>query len=185
MKNKPRCSWCLKDEIYMDYHDNVWGIPNYDDTRLFEFLNLEGAQAGLTWYSILIRTEGYRDAFKNWDAEAIVKMNEKALSKLHSHPGIIKNKLKIKAVKTNAEAFLKIKETSTFSDYIWSFVDGKQIVNNWKSLDQIPASTALSEKMSKDLKSKGFKFVGPTIVYAFMQAVGMVDDHVLSCWKRQ
>ena len=183
--DKPRCSWCLKDQIYIDYHDNVWGIPEYDDTKLFEFLNLEGAQAGLTWYSILIRMEGYRKAFANWDATKIARFSKKDFERLLKDPGIIRNRLKVEATIGNAKAFLEIQNKQGFSNYIWDFVDGTPIVNNWSQMSDLPAETELSKKLSKDLKSKGFKFVGPTIAYAFMQATGMVDDHVVSCWKRQ
>lgn len=168
----------------MDYHDDIWGIPEHDDRKLFEFLNLEGAQAGLSWYSVLTRFEGYRDAFLGWDAQKIAGFTKKKKESLMHHPGIIRNRLKIEAVQTNAIAYLKIMETQSFDSYLWDFVDGQPIVNNWENMSELPASTPLSEKISKDLKSKGFKFVGPTIVYAFMQAVGMVDDHVNSCWKR-
>ena len=186
MDDKKRCSWCLKDDIYKDYHDNVWGIPEYDDQKLFEFLNLEGAQAGLSWYTILIRIENYRKAFRNWEVDRILKMNEDDLEELRNDPGIIRNRLKIQAVYTNAQAFQKMKEAGeNFSEYLWSFVDGKPIVNDFKNLSEIPAQTELSVRLSKDLKKRGFKFVGPTIVYAFMQAVGMVDDHVVTCWRRQ
>ena len=186
MDTKKRCSWCLKDDIYKDYHDNLWGIPEYNDQKLFEFLNLEGAQAGLSWYTILIRIENYRKAFRNWNVDRILEMNEDDLQELRNDPGIIRNKLKIHAVYTNAQAFQKMKEAGeNFSDYLWSFVDGKPIVNDFKKLSEIPAQTELSVTLSKDLKKRGFKFVGPTIVYAFMQAVGMVDDHVVTCWRRQ
>ena len=183
--DKTRCSWCLKDELYMNYHDNVWGIPVRDDTKLFEYINLEGAQAGLSWYSILKRIEGYRHAFAQWDAHTIIRFTEKDKARLMQDSGIIRNRLKIEAVIQNARCFLKIKEKLSFSEYLWDFVDGKPIINNWTSMSQIPAMTPLSEKISKDLKQNGFKFVGPTIVYAFMQAVGIVDDHVVSCWKRK
>ncbi|MBT8190471.1 MAG: DNA-3-methyladenine glycosylase I [Bacteroidia bacterium] len=184
MDTKQRCSWCLKDTLYMDYHDNIWGIPEYDDRKLFEFLNLEGAQAGLSWYSILKRFDGYRNAFSDWDVEIIAGFSKKKKESLMQDPGIIRNRLKIEAVQINAKAYLNIMESHSFSDYLWNFVGGQPIINQWEKLSDIPASTDLSEKISKDLKSKGFKFVGPTIVYAFMQAVGMVDDHITSCWKR-
>ena len=185
-KTKKRCEWCLKDDIYMDYHDIVWGVPEYDDIKLFEFLNLEGAQAGLSWYTVLIKKDNYKKAFSNWDPKKIVKYNDKKIQSLLADPGIIRNKLKVNAVITNARLFLDMKsEGISFSDYIWKFVNGEPIINNWKSLSEIPAQTPLSQQISKDLKKKGFKFVGPTIVYAFMQAVGMVDDHVVDCWKRR
>ncbi|NNE27027.1 MAG: DNA-3-methyladenine glycosylase I [Saprospiraceae bacterium] len=182
--DKKRCTWCLKDKVYMDYHDNVWGVPEFDDARLFEFINLEGAQAGLSWYSILVRKEGYKNAFANWDAEQIARFNDKDIKRLLNDPGIIRNKLKVNATIVNAKAFLEIQSKEGFSNYLWDFVGGKPIINNWTAHSEIPATTELSQTISKDLKSRGFKFVGPTIVYAFMQAVGIVDDHVLSCWKR-
>ena len=175
----------MKDDIYMDYHDNVWGIPEYDDIKLFEFLNLEGAQAGLSWYTVLIKKDNYRKAFSNWDPKKIAKYSDKKIQSLLSNPGIIRNKLKVNGVVTNAKLFLEMKSSGTsLSEYLWDFVDGEPIINNWKTLSEIPAQTPLSQTISKDLKKKGFKFVGPTIVYAFMQAVGMVDDHVASCWRR-
>ena len=184
-KTKSRCDWCMKDEIYMDYHDNVWGVPEYDDIKLFEFLNLEGAQAGLSWYTVLIKKDNYKKAFSNWDPKKIVKYDDKKIKSLLADPGIIRNKLKVNAVITNARLFLDMKSKgTTLSDYLWDYVDGEPIINNWKSLSDIPAQTELSQRVSKDLKKKGYKFVGPTIIYAFMQAVGMVDDHVDSCWKR-
>ena len=185
MDEKVRCGWCLKDDLYKKYHDEVWGEPVFDEKTLFAFLNLEGAQAGLSWYTILKKEEGYRKAFLNWDIKKIAKMGEKDILRLKGNPEIVRNTLKIKAVITNAQAYLKLKKTTTLSDYLWAYVDGKPIVNNWKSLDQIPAETPLSKEISKDLKKKGFKFVGPTIVYAYMQAVGMVNDHLITCWKRQ
>ena len=185
MDEKVRCGWCLKDDLYKKYHDEVWGEPVFDEKTLFAFLNLEGAQAGLSWYTILKKEEGYRKAFLNWDIKKISKMGEKDILRLKGNPEIVRNTLKIKAVITNAQAYLKLKKTTTLSDYLWAYVDGQPIVNNWKSLDQIPAETPLSKEISKDLKKKGFKFVGPTIVYAYMQAVGMVNDHLITCWKRQ
>jgi len=184
-KTRNRCSWCMKDDIYMDYHDNVWGIPEYDDIKLFEFLNLEGAQAGLSWYTVLIKKDNYKKAFSNWDPKKIAKYNDKKIQSLLSNPGIIRNKLKVNGVVTNAKLFLEMKSSGTsLSEYLWDFLDGEPIVNNWKVTSEIPAQTPLSQKISKDLKKKGFKFVGPTIVYAFMQAAGMVDDHVADCWRR-
>ncbi len=185
MTEKNRCEWCLKDDLYKDYHDNVWSVPEYDDQKLFEFINLEGAQAGLNWYSILKRFDGYRKAFSNWDAHKIINFTKKDNIRLMNDVGIIRNRLKIEAVKINAQAYLDIKREQNFSDYLWNFVDGQVIKNHWESMNEIPASTPLSDRISIDLKSKGFKFVGPTIVYAFMQAVGMVDDHIVTCWKRQ
>lgn len=186
MENLKRCSWCLKDELYINYHDNIWGKPEYSNKKLFEYINLEGAQAGLSWYTILCRIDNYRDAFHNWDIEKILKMSDKDLEARRSNPGIIRNKLKIHAVYNNAIAYQKMKEQNIdFSDFLWSYVGGKPIDNNFKSMSQVPAKTEISVKLSKDLKKLGFKFVGPTIVYAFMQAVGMVNDHMADCWVRR
>ncbi len=183
---KIRCEWCLKDDLYKDYHDSVWGVPVHDDTLLFEFLNLEGAQAGLSWYTVLKKKENYKKAFANWDAKKIARFSDKKIAKLLQDPGIIRNRLKVNAVVTNAKAFLKIqKEFGSFDKYIWQFVDYKTIVNHWKSMEEVPAKTPESDRMSKQLKKDGFKFVGSTICYAYMQAVGLVDDHVASCWRRQ
>lgn len=184
-KENKRCEWCLKDDLYKKYHDEVWGVPVYDDTELFEYLNLEGAQAGLSWYTILKKKEGYAQAFKNWDIKAISKMTEKDEARLKLDPGIVRNRLKIKAVITNAQATLELQKTMSLSDYFWNYVDGKPIINKFKNMEDCPAETELSRAISKDLKKRGFKFVGPTIVYAFMQAVGMVDDHFTYCWKRK
>ncbi len=179
-----RCEWCLSDQIYIDYHDNEWGQAQYDDRTLFEMINLEGAQAGLSWITILKKRQGYRDAFDNFDAEKIVKYSDKKLAQLKENPAIIRNRLKIAAVRTNADAYLKILDSGqTFSDYIWQFVDHKPIINTFKTMSEVPANTPLSDTMSKQLKKDGFKFVGSTITYAFMQATGMVNDHMMSCWK--
>lgn len=182
--DKKRCEWCLKDDTYMKYHDEVWGIPVYDDQKLFEYLNLEGAQAGLSWYTILIRIEEYKKAFANWDPKKIVKFNQRKVETLLKNEGIIRNRLKVNAVITNAEAYLELKKEISLSDFLWNYVDGKPIVNLLKSMSDAVAVTPISTQISKDLKKRGFKFVGPTIVYAFMQAVGMVDDHMTYCWKR-
>ena len=185
MDDKIRCSWCLKDDIYMKYHDEEWGIPVHDDRKLFEYLNLEGAQAGLSWYTILIRKDSYAEAFDNWDAEKIAAYDENKKAELLQNPGIIRNKLKVAATIDNAKNFLKIQEEfGSFDKYIWQFVNHKPIINNWKSMSEVPAKTAESDAMSKDLKKRGFRFVGSTICYAFMQAVGMVDDHTVDCWRR-
>lgn len=169
----------------MDYHDHEWGTPLHDDTRLFEMLNLEGAQAGLSWYTVLTKRENYRKAFDNWDAKKIAKYGDKKVAELLANPGIIRNKLKVAATISNAAAFLAVqKEFGSFDHYIWSFVEHQPIVNQFKSLSQVPAKTGISDMMSKDLKKRGFKFVGSTICYAFMQAVGMTNDHMMDCWKR-
>lgn len=185
MKELIRCPWCLKDDIYKAYHDNEWGAPLHDDTKLFEMLNLEGAQAGLSWYTVLLKRKNYAKAFDGWNAKKIAAYPPNKIEKLLADPGIIRNRLKVNAVVTNAKAFLSIqKEFGTFNKYIWQFVDHKPIINNFKSLKDIPAKTKESDAMSKDLLKRGFKFVGSTICYAFMQATGMVDDHLQSCFKR-
>lgn len=183
---KTRCGWSLKDQLYKDYHDHEWGIPSHDDTHLFEMLNLEGAQAGLSWYTVLTKRENYRKAFDNWDAQKIVKYSDKKIEKLLQDPGIIRNQLKVRAVVTNAKAFLAVqKEFGSFDRYIWQFVNHQPILNHFKSLAEVPAKTAVSDAMSKDLLKRGFKFVGSTICYAYMQATGMVNDHVMSCFTRK
>lgn len=183
---KQRCSWCTKDQLYMDYHDQEWGTPQHDDTHLFEMINLEGAQAGLSWYTVLTKRETYRKAFDNWDAKKIAKYDEKKVAKLLENPGIIRNRLKISATIGNAKAFLAIQqEFGSFDKYIWSFVNHKPVVNNYTAITEVPAKTPTSDAMSKDLLKRGFKFVGSTICYAFMQATGMVDDHLPGCWKKK
>lgn len=177
-----RCGWVNQDPLYIDYHDHEWGVPVYDDRQLFEYLNLEGAQAGLSWYTILKKRANYREAFDNFEAEKIVHYNDRKIEELLNNKGIVRNKLKIHAVITNAKAFLKVvEEFGSFSTYIWSFVDGKPIQNHFEDLSKVPATTSISDRLSKDLKKRGFKFVGTTICYAFMQAVGMVNDHVMTC----
>lgn len=184
LKDKPRCNWCEKDDLYKSYHDTEWGVPVHDDNVLFEYLNLEGAQAGLSWYTVLTRKESYRKAFANWDAKKIIKFDEKKKSELLQNPGIIRNKLKVNAVIINAGIFLEIqKEFGSFDKYIWQFTDHKTIVNRYKKMEDYPAQTEESDAMSKALKKRGFKFVGSTICYAYMQAIGMVDDHMAHCWK--
>ncbi len=186
MKEKIRCSWCLKDKLYMDYHDKEWGVSVHDDQKLFEMINLEGAQAGLSWYTVLVKRENYRLAFDNWEAKKIVKYTPAKVEKLLQNAGIIRNRLKVEGTIKNAKAFLAIqKEFGSFDKYIWQFVNHKPILNNWKSLSECPAKTIESDAMSKDLLKRGFKFVGSTICYAYMQAVGMVNDHVQDCWKRK
>lgn len=183
---KTRCAWVSDDPIYIDYHDNEWGIPIYDDRLLFEFLILEGAQAGLSWLTILKRRENYRRCFDHFEAEKIAEYDAKTYQKLLANPGIIRNRLKIQSVITNAQAYLTVKqEFPTFADYIWQFVGGKPIYNQWKSHHQVPVNTTLSDNMSKDLKKRGFKFVGTTICYSFMQAVGMVNDHLTCCFRHR
>lgn len=186
METKNRCAWCEKDDLYRDYHDNEWGKPVYDDEKLFEFLVLETFQAGLSWYTILKKRENFRKAFANFDYNLVAVFDDYEVQELLKDSGIIRNKLKIKATITNAIAFKKVqKEFGSFSKYIWGFVDGKPIDNNPKSMKDVPATTALSDRISKDLKKRGFKFVGSTVVYAHMQATGMVNDHVEDCWTRK
>jgi DNA-3-methyladenine glycosylase I len=179
-----RCEWANRGELEQSYHDNEWGVAIHDDRSLFEFLILEGAQAGLSWSTVLKKREGYRTAFQNFDARKISQYTEKDVSRLLVNSGIIRNRLKIAATVTNARAFLQLqKEFGSFDHYIWQFVDGKPIRNAWKKITDIPSRTPESDAMSKDLKKRGFKFVGTTICYAFMQAVGMVNDHIVSCFR--
>lgn len=181
---KPRCPWSTSDPLYIAYHDNEWGIPLHDDTRLFEMLILEGAQAGLSWITILKKRENYRKAFDKFNAKKIAKYDRRKIKELMADEGIVRNRLKIEATISNAKAFLVVqKEFGSFDSYIWQFVGGKPIKNTWKSLREVPAKTAESEAMSKELKKRGFRFVGSTICYAFMQAVGMVNDHTQECFR--
>jgi DNA-3-methyladenine glycosylase I len=183
---KKRCAWCEKDDLYRNYHDEEWGNPVYDDETIFEFLVLETFQAGLSWYTILAKRENFRKAFDNFDYKKVATYNEAKIEALKEDAGIIRNGLKIKATVTNAQAFIKVQEEfGTFSKYIWDFVGGKPIDNNPKTLKDVAATTQISDKLSKDLKKRGFKFVGSTVVYAHMQATGMVNDHVEDCWKRK
>jgi DNA-3-methyladenine glycosylase I len=179
-----RCEWAAGNELLQDYHDHEWGVPVHDDRRLFEFLILEGVQAGLSWSIILRKREGYRKAFDNFDVRKISQYSENELSRLLVNPEIIRNKLKINATITNAGAFLPVQaQYGSFDHYIWQFVDGKPMQNSWEKMTDIPSSTPESKAMSKDLQKRGFKFVGATICYAFMQAVGMVNDHVVGCFR--
>ena len=182
MKN--RCEWLTDDKIYLEYHDNEWGVPLYDDRALFEMLILEGAQAGLSWLTILKRRATFRIAYDNFDPERMAKWSDKKIIQLLKDPGIIRNKLKVAAAKQNAQAYLQIiKDHGSFKDFIWSFVGGKPIKNHWETMKDIPVKTKESDEMSKALKNKGFKFVGSIICYAFMQSVGMVTDHIISCYR--
>ncbi len=182
---KKRCEWA-KDEPNITYHDKEWGRPQHNDQKLFEFLILEGAQAGLSWVTILKRRADYRNAFSNFDALAVSKYTQKHVEKLLKDESIIRNKLKINSAINNAKQFLKIqKEFGSFDNYLWRFVNHKPIKNKFKKLSDLPASTEISEKLSKDLKKRGFNFVGPTICYALMQAIGMVNDHTVSCFRYQ
>jgi len=181
---KTRCSWCLSDPLYVKYHDEEWGVPLHNDKELFELLILEGAQAGLSWFTILKRREGYREAFDHFDAKKIARYDKKKQAALMKDTGIIRNRLKIESTVSNAQAFLRVqKEEGSFDRYIWSFVGGKTKRNKWKSGERLPGQTAEAEAMSKDLKKRGFRFVGPTICYAFMQAAGLVNDHVTECFR--
>jgi len=183
---KTRCAWSTKDSLYIAYHDKEWGVPVYDDNKLFEFLILETFQAGLSWITVLKKRENFRKAFDNFDYPKIANYNEKKFEELMQNAGIIRNKLKIKATISNAIAFMEIqKEFGSFSKYIWGFVDGKPVLNSWKTMADIPATTKISDKLSADLKKRGFKFVGSTVIYAHMQATGMVNDHLTSCFRHQ
>lgn len=178
-----RCAWCEKDDLYRNYHDNEWGKPVYDDATIFEFLILETFQAGLSWYTVLAKRENFRKAFDNFDYTKIAQYSDEKLNVLSEDVGIIRNKLKIKATVSNAQAFMMIqKEFGTFSKYIWNFVDGKPITNKLKTLKDVPSTSPISDALSKDLKKRGFKFVGSTVIYAHMQATGMVNDHVQDCF---
>jgi DNA-3-methyladenine glycosylase I len=179
-----RCNWVTQDPVYIQYHDHEWGVPVHDDKTLFEFLILEGAQAGLSWITILKRREGYRKAFANFDPEQVAGFTPKKIDQLLQNPEIIRNKLKVNAAVTNARAFLKIQETfGSFDAYAWQFVEGEQKINAFTRNDQMPATSKESDAFSKDLKQRGFKFTGSTIMYAHMQATGMVNDHLVSCFR--
>lgn len=184
VKEKTRCPWCLKFDQYIAYHDTEWGVPVHDDRTHFEFLILEGAQAGLSWEIILKKREGYRKAFADFDPEKVARFTEKRLEKLLLDPGIVRNRLKVYAAVNNAKRFLEVqKEFGSFNQYIWSFVNGKPIVNKWKTMKQIPATSKESDALSKDLLKRGFKFVGSTVIYAHMQACGLVNDHLIDCFR--
>jgi DNA-3-methyladenine glycosylase I len=186
MENKTRCSWCEKDDLYRDYHDNEWGTPVYEDDKLFEFLVLETFQAGLSWHTILKKRDNFRKAFDQFNYKKIAQYGDAEIERLMQDAGIIRNGLKIKGTITNAIAFMETqKEFRSFSNYIWGFTDGKPIDNNPKTLKDVPAVNEISDALSKDLKKRGFKFVGSTVVYAHMQATGMVNDHVEECWRRK
>lgn len=181
---KTRCEWCGDDPLYTAYHDDEWGIPIHDDRHLFELLILEGAQAGLSWITILRKRERYRKVFANFDAAKVARFDKRKIERLLTDPGIVRNRLKVEGTVRNAKAFLRVqKEFGTFDAYIWSFVDGRPIVNRWRTLKDIPAETDVSEAVSKGLRRRGFTFVGPTICYAFMQAAGLVNDHVVGCFR--
>ena len=181
---KIRCEWCGTEPIYVDYHDKEWGVPVHDDRLHFELVILEGAQAGLSWITILKRRDTYKEAFDNFDVLKVSKYSDKKIEKLLTNPGIIRNRLKVQSTVQNAKSFLKIqKEYGSFDQYIWQFVGHKTIHNKWKKMSEVPAKTPQSDAMSKDLKKRGFSFVGSTICYAYMQAAGMVNDHTMDCFR--
>lgn len=183
---KIRCRWCIGDSLYEKYHDEEWGVPVYDDQKLFEFLILETFQAGLSWITILRKRENFKKAFDNFDYKKVAQYTEEKIQDLMQDSGIIRNQLKIRAAVTNAKAFMETqKEFGSFSDYIWKFTGGKPIINRPKTLSDVPATTPLSDEISKDLKKRGFKFVGSTVIYAHMQATGMVNDHIEECWTKK
>ena len=184
MTDPTRCPWATNDPLYLAYHDEEWGVPVHDDRTLFEFLLLEGAQAGLSWITILRKRDAYRRAFANFDPAAVAAFDEERIAALLADPGIVRNRLKIRAAVDNARAFLAVqRELGSFNAYVWGFVGGQPIVNQWQSLREVPAETAESRALSADLKRRGFRFVGPTIIYAYMQAVGMVNDQLVTCCR--
>ncbi|MGK7369406.1 MAG: DNA-3-methyladenine glycosylase I [Candidatus Halalkalibacterium sp. M3_1C_030] len=184
---KKRCDWCEDTfDQYVAYHDEEWGVPVHDDKKQFEFLILEGAQAGLSWSTILKKREGYRKAFAEFEVQKVARFDENKIQELLNNPEIIRNKLKVRSAVSNAQKFIEVqKEFGSFDEYIWSFVGGEPIQNSWKSMKEVPAETENSDKLAKDLKKRGFKFVGSTIMYAHMQAVGMVNDHLVSCYRHK
>ena len=181
--NVQRCGWVnLNNPRYVTYHDQEWGVPCHDETRLFEMLNLEGAQAGLSWETVLNKRETYRAAFDQWDAEKIARYDDAKLASLLADPGIVRNRLKVAATITNAKSYLRLREeVGGLDPFLWAYVDGQPVRNQWQSLDQAPAKTPLSDQLSKDLAKRGFKFVGSTIIYAYLQGIGIVNDHVVAC----
>jgi DNA-3-methyladenine glycosylase I len=181
-----RCDWCQNDPLYVNYHDTEWGVPCKDDRKLFEFVVLESAQAGLSWITILKKRDNYRRAFADFDVEAVARFNKRSVARLLDDAGIVRNRLKIESTITNARAFIDIQqEFGSFSDYFWGFNDGEVVTNCWQSLKEVPATTALSDTISKDMKKRGFRFFGSTICYAHMQATGMVNDHIESCFRHR
>ncbi|MEF2229594.1 MAG: DNA-3-methyladenine glycosylase I [Pseudodesulfovibrio sp.] len=186
MDDRRRCPWCGDDPLYVAYHDAEWGVPEYDDRALFAKLILDGAQAGLSWITILRKREAYYAAFDGLDPEKMARYGEAKMAELLADAGIVRNRLKIAAAVSNARGYLAIMEREgSFSDYLWGFVDGRPVVNRWRTMAEAPAQTAQSVALSRDLKKRGFNFVGPTIVYAFMQAVGMVNDHLVTCFRHE
>ncbi|MBI2970280.1 MAG: DNA-3-methyladenine glycosylase I [Gammaproteobacteria bacterium] len=185
-KKITRCAWAGTDPLYQRYHDSEWGVPVHNDRRLFEFLILEGAQAGLSWITILRKRTAYREAFHNFDFKRVARYTKRDIRRLLANPGIVRNELKIRSAVRNARAFLDVRaEFGTFDRYVWAFVDGGPIQNRWRSVKDIPPRTEISDALSKDLKNRGFSFVGSTIVYAHMQATGMVNDHIVSCFRHR
>jgi len=186
-KNEPkRCNWCGTDPLYIAYHDSEWGVPNFDDDSLFEFLILEGAQAGLAWITVLKKRQGYIQAFDGFDAEKVARYGKRQVNRLLEDPEIIRNRLKIESAVSNAQTFLKMKsQHDSFANYVWQFVDGQPIQNRFRSAKQVPATTPISDAMSKQMKKDGFRFVGSTICYAYMQATGMVNDHMVGCHRHE
>lgn len=182
---KIRCGWEAVSDQMREYHDTEWGVPLYDDQKLFEFLVLDGMQAGLSWATVLRKRPAFRAAFDEFDPENIAAYDQKKINDLLHNPGIIRNRLKIESAIHNAQALIKLSESVPFHEFLWSYMNGKPMINHWHSLDQLPAQTPLSQKLSKDLKNLGFRFVGPTIVYAFMQAAGLINDHLVSCFRHQ
>jgi DNA-3-methyladenine glycosylase I len=181
-----RCPWSTTDPLYISYHDEEWGVPVHDDQKLFEFLVLEGAQAGLSWITILRKREAYRKAFDNFDVKKVAKYDKRRIARLLTNEGIVRNRLKIESAVHNARRFMEVqKEFGSFDAYMWQFVGGKPIVNHWKTLKEIPCKSVESDAMSKDLKARGFKFVGTVICYAHMQAVGMINDHIVDCFRHK
>lgn len=179
-----RCAWAMQSPLELEYHDTEWGVPLHDDQRLFEFLILEGAQAGLSWATILKKRDNYRRAFDGFDPQRVARYSDRKIEKLLADPGIVRNRLKVQSAVTNACAFLELQSAyGSFSDYLWGFVDGRPIQNAWRRMEQVPANTPLSDQLSRDLKKRGFRFVGSTICYAFMQAVGLVNDHLADCFR--
>ena len=177
-----RCEWCGEDPLYVKYHDEEWGVPVHDDRTLFEFLVLEGAQAGLSWITILRKREGYRKAYDDFDVQKVASYDESKIEELLLNPDIVRNKLKVRSSVNNARLFIEIqKEFGSFDRYIWSFTDGKQIINSWQDISQVPVTSEISDAVSRDLKKRGFKFTGSTIIYSYLQAVGIINDHTIWC----
>jgi DNA-3-methyladenine glycosylase I len=184
VKEKCRCGWCVGKPLYEQYHDEEWGVPVWDDRKQFEFLVLESAQAGLSWWTILQKRENYRKHFAQFDPAKVAKFTEKHIEKMLGDAGLVRNRAKLESAVNNARLFLELQaKHGTFCNYIWDFVDGKPIVNKWKELRQVPPTTEISDRMSKDMKQKGFKFMGSTVLYAHMQATGLVNDHVADCFR--